>query len=245
MATTTKIDLKELFLGLQRELSVHLEVNRQHIPHPTTKGDASEVNWIGMLDKHLPSRYQAKKAFVLDIDGNLSEQIDVVIFDRHHSPLLFNQDNTLYVPAESVYAVFEVKQALNKENVVYAGEKAGSVRRLRRTSTTIPHAGGMYPAKPPLRILSGILALESEWSPGIGTPLTEVLYSLPELNQLDLGCSLQHGSFEVIYAAGQSSSIETSGKETALVFFFMRLLHRLQQLGTVSAIDLREYTKNL
>lgn len=240
-----KIDLKQLFLGLQNQLSVHLEVNRQNIPHPTAKGDTSEVNWLGMLDKHLPSRYQAKKAFVLEADGNLSEQIDVVVFDRHYCPLLFNQDGALYVPAESVYAVFEVKQALNKGYIEYAGEKVASVRKLRRTSTTIPHAGGMYPPKPPFNILAGILALDSDWSPGIGAPLIDALSSLPESNQLDLGCSLRHGSFEVVYENGQPPTLDTSDKETALVFFFMRLLHRLQLLGTVPAIDLREYTKNL
>lgn len=242
---TMKVDLNELFFGLQKDLLVHLEVNRKNNRHPTTKGDVSEINWLGMLEKHLPSRYQAKKAFILDANGELSEQIDIVIFDRHYCPLLFNQDGALYVPAESVYAVFEIKQSLNKKHIMYAGQKVRSVRNLHRTSTSIPHAGGTYSPKPPFRILAGILTLDSDWNPGIGAPLNNALSSLADLDQLDLGCSLQCGAFEVLYDNGKSPKLETSSKEASLVFYFMRLLQRLQQLGTVPAIDLREYTKNL
>jgi hypothetical protein len=240
-----KQDLKELFLSLQTQLSSTLEVNRQVIPHAPTKGSASEADWLKMLDKYLPSRYQAKKAFVLDIDGNLSEQIDVVIFDRHYCPLFFHHEEAAYVPAESVYAVFEVKQTLNKGHIEYAGQKVASVRKLRRTSTNIPYAGGFYPPKTPFRILSGILTLDSDWSPGLGMPLIDVLGSLTQDQQLDLGCSLRCGSFEATYAIGQPPELDISYQETALVFFFMRLLHRLQQFGTVPAIDLREYSKSL
>jgi hypothetical protein len=239
------IDLQQLFLGLQKELSVKLEVNRENIPHPGTKGDASELNWLGMLRNYLPARYQVEKAFVLDSDGNLSDQIDVVVFDRQYCPLLFNQDGAIYIPAESVYAVFEAKQTFSKAMMDYAGRKAASVRKLRRTSVAIPHAGGIYSPKPHFRILAGILALDSDWSPGLSTSLLTTLYAQPQDSQLDLGCSLLHGSFEVVYSEGDAPQFEQSKQGTSLVFFFLRLLERLQQLGTVPAIDLREYGKKL
>lgn len=240
-----KIDIKTLFLGLQDQLAADLEVCRRNIFHPGTKGDAAEINWLGMLEEHLPSRYQAKKAHVIDADGEMSDQIDVVIFDRHYCPLLFNQAGALYVPAESVYAAFEVKQTLSKEYIEYAGDKIASIRKLRRTSALIPHAGGVFSPKTPFGILGGILTLESEWNPGLGKPFSDLILSLPEYRRLDLGCSLQHGAFETIVNSGEPVKAEVSEQKTALVFFFMRLLHRLQQLGTVPAIDLREYTKDL
>jgi hypothetical protein len=239
------IELKRLFIGLQKELSIKLEVNRENIPHPGTKGDASELNWLGMLQNYLPARYQVEKAFVLDSDGNLSDQIDIVVFDRHYCPLLFNQDGAIYIPAESVYAVFEVKQGFNKEVIDYAANKVASVRKLRRTSVAIPHAGGVYAPKQPFRILGGILALDSDWIPGLGTSLFTALCEQQEEWQLDLGCSLLHGSFEILYPENDAPRFEQSEQETSLIFFFLRLLQRLQQLGTVPAIDLREYGKNL
>lgn len=245
MAQQNKINLRELFLGLQEELTAALKVNRTGIPHAGSKGSASEVKWIEMLRDFLPARYEVENAFVLDADGNLSEQIDIVIFDRQYCPLLFNHNGVKYVPAESVYAVLEVKQALSKEMVEYAGGKAASVRRLRRTSVAIPHAGGVFSPKKPFRILAGIVTLDSDWSPALGEPLLDVLCALEENNRLDLGCSLRHGSFEVLYPEGDAPQYDQSEQETALIYFVLRLLQRLQQLGTVPAIDLREYSDSL
>lgn len=108
------INLHNLFLGLQDQMTSRLLTNREHITHPGTKGDASELCWLEMLKNYLPQRYRAEKAFVLDSEGKLSDQIDIVIFDRQYSPFLFNQDDALYVPAESVYATIEVKQDIDK-----------------------------------------------------------------------------------------------------------------------------------
>jgi len=235
--------LRDLFLALQDELRVRMEGTRRAVNHPVTKGDAAELDWLQMLT-HLPERYKAAKAFVLDADGQLSEQIDVVIYDPQYSPLLFKRDGALYVPAESVYAVLEVKQELDRSVVQYAGKKAASVRRLRRTSVPITSAGGVLPARQPFRILSGVLCLTSAWSPALGDPLAQVLGDLGDDEKLDLGCVLAAGAFEATYTEGRLS-LDKSDAETALVFFFLRLLQRLQEAGTVTALDLREYGKAL
>src|SRR5208282_2750568 len=147
MAETTpkKIDLNKVFLGLQEQMIAALSTDREIIRHPATKGTATELHWLRMLGDYLPKRYSVDNAFVLDCEGNLSDQIDVVIYDRQYSPFLFNQDGAKHVPAESVYAVLELKQELNGANVLYAAEKAASVRRLRRTIAPIPHAGSLGP----------------------------------------------------------------------------------------------------
>ena len=82
------IDIRKIFLGLQDQMHGKLSLNRRIIYHPTTKGDASELEWVDMLSTYLPRRYQVDKAFVIDCKGNISEQIDIVIFDRHYSPFL-------------------------------------------------------------------------------------------------------------------------------------------------------------
>jgi hypothetical protein len=167
-----KIDLHKVFLGLQEQMITTLAANREIIQHPTAKGTATELHWLTMLRNYLPSRYATDSAFVLDCEGQISEQIDVVIYDRQYSPFLFNQDGARYIPSESVYAVFEVRQELNANNVVYAGEKAASVRGLQRTSAAIPHAGGKYEPKEPPRIIAGFLSLDSGWKPPLGKLLS-------------------------------------------------------------------------
>jgi hypothetical protein len=237
------IDLEKIFLKLQEQMITKLSADREIISHPGTKGDASELNWLDMLKTYIPTRYKVDKAFVLDSDGTISDQIDIVVYDRHYSPFLFHQDGTIYIPAESVYAVFEVKQTINKNLIEYAGKKAESVRKLKRTSIRIPHAGGEYKPKKPFRIISGILSLDSEWTIPLGNSLKKALSNLNKRQRLDLGCVLQCGGFEVKY--GKVISIKKSEPHEALIFFFLRLLHRLQNLGTIPAMNISKYGKAL
>ena len=39
--------------------------------------------------------------------------------------------------------------------------------------------------------------------------------------------------------------VETSTRDTALIFFFVRLLNRLQRVGTVPAMDVMKYAEKL
>lgn len=90
---------------------------------------------------------------VIDHKGNVSQQIDIVIYDNWYTPFIFNQNGFKYIPAEGVYAVFEVKPDIGgtsagKHNIVYAGEKVASVRRLMRTSTHMINSGQKYAPRP-------------------------------------------------------------------------------------------------
>lgn len=238
-------DLRDIFLALQQEMTASLELTGMVISHPGAKGEATELAWTDMLKSYLPMRYCAEKAFVMDCNGELSEEIDVVIYDRQYSPLLFHHEAASYVPAESVYAVFEVRQNLSAENVEYAGAKAASVRRLRRTSAPIPHAGGTHEPRRPNKIISGILTLDSAWSPSFGEAFRRGLEGLSGMHQLDLGCVLRCGAFETVLKKQERIDIHVSSKEVALIFFYLKLLSRLQACGTVPAIDYDEYGRAL
>jgi hypothetical protein len=235
-----QLDLEKAFLGRQDVLKSKLTAGRTVAYHPGAVGQGAELNWTAMMQEFLPSRYGVSCAFVVDADSNASDQIDIVIHDRHYSPLLFQDEGGIYIPAESVYAVFEVKQDLSKENIEYAGEKVASVRSLHRTTTDIPHAGGVFAPKASPRLVGGILTLGSTWSPCMGDPFREALFSLRPEQQLDLGCSLTCGAFEL----GQKDvhvHVETCEESRALIFFALRLFRRLQLMGTVSAIDISRY----
>jgi len=170
-ARANEWSLPRLLAGLHDDIHTRLETARRAFQHPGTKGDASEHVWLQLLDTYLPRRYQVTKAHVVDSDGKFSEQIDVVVFDRQYSPFIFSYEGQTVVPAESIYAVFESKQSINVTEVAYAQNKVSTVRRLRRTSLPIPHAGGLYPAKPVHHIIGGLLTFESEWKPPLGQPL--------------------------------------------------------------------------
>jgi hypothetical protein len=128
--------------------------------------------------------------------------------------------------------------------VQYAGEKAASVRKLHRTSATIPFAAGTHPRKEPPRILAGILTYDSGWNPAFGDPFKEAIGALNPDQRLDLGLATAHGCFEVSYG-DNDPAIKIFKPERALAAFLIRLLARLQALGTVPAIDYDEYGRML
>jgi hypothetical protein len=232
--------LSQLLAGLHDDIQQRLENVRKTFGHPGTKGDASEKVWLELLQTYLPRRYEAAKAHVVDSRGMFSEQIDVVVFDRQYSPFIFNFEGETIIPAESVYAVFEAKQTVNRELVEYAQKKVASVRRLHRTSLPIPHAGGTYDAKPLIPIYGGLLAFESDWNPGLGQPLVDVLTGGDPGGRLELGCIAAHGYFSFNKNSGTYDLV--SGGKPATAFLF-RLISELQFSGTVPMIDVQAYAK--
>lgn len=228
----TQGKVQELFYGLQRKLETSLEVGRTVHNHPGTKGDVTESDWLGLFRQHLPTRYQATKGFVADCRGGCSEQIDIIIHDRQYTPCLYNSDGAVYIPAESVYAILEVKQEINKDLLAYANKKVESVRALYRTSAPYAHHQGTGNAKTPHHIIGGILALESKYSPAFSQAFTDNFGSL----KLDIGCCLKYGAFELV-----EDKVSISETNLGLATFFMLLLDKLRMIGTVPAMDYRAY----
>jgi hypothetical protein len=237
-----RVDLRRILLHHEQALLAELGA-RELFDHPTARGDLGEGPWHRVLRGFLPERYQVSKAFVLDARGECSDQIDLVIHDRHFCPLLFEEDDQRYIPAESVFGVFEVKPALDKGVVEYAKTKAQSVRRLHRTSVPLVDRGVARPPREPFPIIAGVLAVESDWSPPFGKPLLDALADRHPDRHLQLGCAPRDGAFEAQY--DDEVRLDISAEEGALMFFLLRLFHLLQQIGSPMAIDLREYSRPL
>lgn len=258
----------ELFEGLQNQMKAQLNTNRDIINHPSSKGDSLENVWIEWLRKYLPNRYCVDKAFVIDCEGNLSDQIDLVIYDQQYTPFVFSQNGVHYIPAEGVYAVFEVKpdlkgSAAGSNYIKYAGKKVASVRRLKRTTTSIIDRGELKRPRSLTKIVGGILTSENTYSSFV--TLTNHISELKGLETLDMGCAVEFGSFIVDYNGEEDTKIndfneriieyyinrdfsgmKTSKKSVSLITFFLQLSRYLQQsIGTVAAIDFNEYAKNI
>lgn len=240
-----KIELKSVFSIISEPMEAVLSTTSSTITHSGTKGDACEFQWLKWLKTYLPKRYTVDSGFVIDSEGYISDQQDIIIYDRQYTPYLLNEEGVIYVPAESVYAVIEVKQELNRSYIKYASDKIYSVRRLKRTSTEIHHAGGTYEAKPLHQIIGGLVCQKFSWSQKDlkNKHLINSLNSIKDLNQqIDLVCCLEIGSFFTTYEQN-SVNLTTSKKEDAMSFFFIKLMSKLQNIATVPAIDFDEYGK--
>jgi hypothetical protein len=227
---------------MQKQLAANLDAARNANRNPNAKGDESELTWLKLFNEHLPHRYQCVKGIVIDSDGIESDAIDIVIYDRHYTPIIYNQQGYPYIPAESVYAVLESKQELDKELIEYAGKKAQSVRKLKWTSGAITAITGTHKPREPFRILAGVVAYESTWKPPFGDAFSSAVSNLTEPQLLDLGIAAAHGCFELDH---EKKELKTYPAERALSAFLIRLLARLQALGTVPAIDYEVYGRLL
>ena len=162
------LDVSDFFIkSFQLEqdvLAQKIQMSKETINHNTSKGDVVETYFIDLLRRYLPRRYQVDKGFVLDSNGNTSEQIDIIIYDNQYTPVMLQQADHKYVMAEAVYAVFEVKSAFEKGNVEKALKKAKSVRDLKRNDAdTITIDGNKRKQYLPY-IYSGLLAYADKTS---------------------------------------------------------------------------------
>lgn len=267
---SNNINIAGLFEGLQNQMVAQLNTNREFVLHPGSKGDSLENVWIEWLRKYLPNRYCVDKAIIIDSNGDLSHQIDLVIYDQQYTPFVFSQNGIHYIPAEGVYAIFEVKPDLqgnvSGENFFeYAGTKIESVRKLKRTSVAIINAGTKIPARPLTKIIGGILASTNSFTHSNNNTIITHLKQLKGLKTIELGCAVDFGSFYVNYDGEEDSSnkkieerinnyyqnrvfndVKFSDKNNSLVTFFLQLTRYLQQsIGTVAAIDLNAYSKSV
>lgn len=248
----SKSSLSKLYSTMQAQMLQTLHTGSLPFPHSGTKGDSTEVNWITWFKEYLPSRYAVDKAIVIDSEGKCSQQIDLVIYDAQYSYMVFYQRGGKLIPAESVYAVFEIKQNLNKHNMEYAQKKAESVRSLTRSSAPIQHAGGQYPPKPLHEILAGILTTKSDWSVPIISNVVKYINITSHDKRLDFVCSVSDNTvvvdnniFVEQYAASKTPTIRFCEQKNSLVFLLLNLLKRLQDIGTVPAIDYGKYANKI
>jgi hypothetical protein len=263
------IDLKQLFKGLQKQMSAQLNTSREFIEHPGSKGDTLENAWIEWLRKYLPNRYCVDKAIVIDHEGNTSQQIDIVIYDNWFTPFIFNQNGFYYIPAEGVYAVFEVKPDIRgnvgKINYIeYAGQKIESARVLKREAASFINGGIKFGPRPLTKIVGGILCSTNSYSRQNNHSIEKHLKALDNLKSIDLGCIADYGSFYVDYNPNEEiknigqdaylefyshrkyNKVKFSAADHSFVTFFMQLTRYLQQaIGTIPAINLNSYLQNI
>jgi hypothetical protein len=202
------------------------------VSHPTEKGDATEQVWLDALETYLPARYDVRRGFAIDSCSNYSKQIDIIVHDRFYTPFLLKVGGYHVVPVESIYAVFEVKQLLNSQNIKFAQDKAQSVRvlqrRYRQTKEVTDESGK--------HILTGVLATRSAFSEPLGNSAISHMLTANEDERLDYVCVGESG---LAFRSSGELTVESSG--SWITSFILNLVGALQSLGTVPPIDMAGY----
>ena len=141
---------------------------------------------------------------------------------------------------------------MHKRHFEYAVQKAASVRRLERMSAPIFHADGVYRGgkRHMFQILAGVLAFDAIPTYA-GKNMERHIRASDKTEVLDVGLTVKGGAFDFwpeLIDDGKGGLVESgvrffeqrSGTDNALAFFLVRLIQRLQRLGSAPAIDLSE-----
>lgn len=229
------MDLHSLYVNAQRKMSAELQLNSP-IENPGERGEDTNLRWIRWFREYLPQRYSVDKAIVIDSEGCCSDQIDIVIYDRIFSPPLIEDSGSKFITAESVYAVFEVRQKINKSNIEYAISKAESVRRLKRTNTSFAESRGVSKTEPK-PILAGILAKSSIDMKS--NKFSNYLRKDTQDKILQFGCCCDSAFIS------DGDYVTPYNGDAPLYWFFYGMLSKLQSVGSVPAIDYSKYLLHL
>lgn len=231
--TSSKMNIQSMFKTKQTILESKLSIL---LDHPVTKGEHCESAWIDFFRSFLPNKYAVDKGFVFDALGNVSEQIDIIIYDALYSPLIFGTDaGDKFITAESVYAVFDSKPSIDKSTIEYTNKKIKSVATLHRSSRGTISSGIMVNPRSITHIIGGILAINSISS-------DTILKHLFSNTFIDIGCAIKSTSF-ICHRDENSvlTGVNFSSQEESVLAFFYIVLDALYKLGTVAALDIRDY----
>jgi len=102
---------------LRESFGVNSSHIRDIVDHPGEKGRLIEHITIDLLQRFTPKRFSIGTGFVIDRDGWISSQIDIIIYDHFSGfPFLFTDSVGLF-PIETVAAVVEVKSTYTKKGL--------------------------------------------------------------------------------------------------------------------------------
>lgn len=140
------------YLKYQRSISDELIATKDRVRnfigdrHWGEDGKYKEIILMNVLKKVLPKSVSLGTGFVICDNGAVSRQIDIIIY-RNHIPLLFQQDEFVIVPRESVLGIIEVKTNLSR-----LAHVERSIRNAHENGKMIGRS-----------MFNGIFSYENEW----------------------------------------------------------------------------------
>lgn len=85
------------------------------VEHGGTIGSYREKIWKEMFKSIIPKKFVIEQSvFLIDSKGNVSNEVDLAIFDEMYTPYIFRYYNLKFIPIEAVAVVIECKSTSDK-----------------------------------------------------------------------------------------------------------------------------------
>ncbi len=128
------MNLTQLFTQISHQMNAELEAARSAASHPGVKGTAFENTVKHFLTRHTPDRLGICTGQLVDSTGATSKQLDIIIYDKGYTPVLFQSEGIQIIPNECAYAVIEVKAKVDASMLPSILQNMLSVKNLKKTA---------------------------------------------------------------------------------------------------------------
>ncbi|WP_210529878.1 DUF6602 domain-containing protein [Rubellimicrobium arenae] len=127
-------NLEEIFEARSNILRAQLLAIRSAFHHAGLKGTSVEQAVADVLREILPDNIGITSGIAIDSQRNTSRQLDIILYDKARTPMLFSIGGQSLVPIECVFFVIEVKTKLTKAEYDSCVQSCKSVKELCRTA---------------------------------------------------------------------------------------------------------------
>src|SRR5260370_40344766 len=112
------MDISGVFDDISAQMRRDFEKARKAIvAHSGMKGAAFEDAVRGFLENYLPPSLAVCTGQLFDSTGAQSNQLDLIIYDRQATPVLYRTGEIRVIPIECAYAVIKVKAQLSPSKI--------------------------------------------------------------------------------------------------------------------------------
>jgi hypothetical protein len=144
-----KFKMKELFDSISKRMVLDFEETSKALTHAGLKGASKEEKFREFLRKYFPRNLDVSKGQIIDSNGNISREIDVIVSDAFKTPIFYDVGGNRIIPVECVYSVIEVKSYLDTSAIEEIYQNMFSVRNLSKKayyppSGAIIHKHNLY-----------------------------------------------------------------------------------------------------
>ncbi|MDD4495221.1 MAG: hypothetical protein PHV32_12935, partial [Eubacteriales bacterium] len=126
--------VKDIFDSISKQMKDDFENIRVCLSHPGLKGSAFEEVFRNFLASYLPKTLAITQGVIVDVNGNVSRQLDIIIYDALHTPIFFENVTTRVIPVECVYAVVDVKAFIDSNEIENIYTYMLSVRDMQKVA---------------------------------------------------------------------------------------------------------------
>lgn len=240
-----------------KELQLSLEKTRAAIEHNQSSGQALEAAVRAFLRKHLHAGLGITQGQVIDTAGNVTKQLDVIVYDTQSTPMLFVSEDKGHqlVPVEGVVGVVEVKAKVSASTMPAIISNMQSVKSMSKTAyhrsgepSLITNTYRLFGQElEHFPIIYSLFAFESSGLENLVSAFQELNDVLPVSQRIDNTCLLDGGIVANSTPEGKLDAIPNASTKSmalptkhALVGWYI-MIQRLYSQARTEPINMQSY----